>query len=601
MTYNDTWNLDSIFSGGPNSDELHNKMDELKNQIEEFETLVDSWQPSEGNPEADTLLSIIELVEVIEKGLGQTRTFSNGHLSADVTDDYSVNNLNKISMLISEHNNIYTRVQKKLESINDSDWKALLEKEPFDVIAFRLIEERSKAAELLSTDEERIISKLSLDGHHGWSDLYNDLVATIQVPVEEDGQINYYSAGQAHNKIAGEVDPTKRQEILKAWENAWQEKAPLFATTLNRIIGFRLANYDLHDEDDYLKPALKYNRLTEETLNSMWRTIEKNKGKIIEFMERKAELMGVDQLGWADVDAPISVGDFNAKTYSYTEAAEFIMENFEKVSPEMKKLSQTAFEDRWIEAADRPNKRPGGYCASVPEHNESRIFMTYSGTADNVSTLAHELGHAFHSHVLVGQPKLNTEYAMNVAETASTFAELVVSDATIKNADSTEEKISLLDGKISRAAIMFMDIHSRFLFEKNFYAERKKGLVSSDRMNEIMLDAQKEAFVDSLSTYHPTFWASKLHFFMTGLSFYNFPYTFGFLFSLGIYARSMDSGDEFEGDYIRLLQDTASMSTEDLAQKHLDVDLTRPDFWQSAIDLVNDDIDTYLDMTEEYR
>lgn len=599
MKYQDTWDLESIFSGGPNSEELGNKIALLKDQIAEFDTLVEGWQPTEGNPEAKTFATILENQETIEDGLGQARTFSNAHLSADMNDTISLSHLNHIGELISQYSNTSTKISKKIESIKDSDWDSLLKEEPFASVSFRLNEIRTKARDLLSTEEERAISKLSLDGHNGWNDLYNDLVATIQVPIEEDGKINYYSAGQAHNKLAGEENPAKRQEILQAWENAWQEKAPLFATTLNRIIGFRLTNQELHDEDNYMNPPLRYNRLKEETLITMWDTINKNKDRVVDFMNRKAELIGVDQLSWADVEAPISVGDFQAKTYTYNEAAEFIMEHFEKVSPEMKKLAQTAFEDRWIEAEDRPNKRPGGYCAGVPESNESRIFMTYSGTADNVSTLAHELGHAFHSSVLNDEPSLNQDYAMNVAETASTFAEMVVSDATIKNASSDEEKLVLLDGKISRAAVMFMDIHSRFLFEKSFYDERQKGLVSSDRMNELMLEAQKEAFVDSLSTYHPTFWASKLHFYMTGLSFYNFPYTFGFLFSLGIYSRSKNAGKDFESNYIKLLQDTASMTTEDLAKKHLDVDLTQPDFWQDAIDTVLEDIDLYFELSDK--
>lgn len=599
MTYQDTWDLDSIFSGGPNSEALLEKISLLEEQIKAFDALVEGWQPTKGNPDKETFATILKDQETITNGIGQARTFSNAHLSDNMNDTVSLGHLNRIGVLVSQYSNTSTALSKKIEAIHEDDWNALLEEEPFANVAFRLDEIRTKAKDLLSSKEERVISQLSLDGHHGWNDLYNDLVATIQVPVEEDGKVNYYSAGQAHNKISGEKDPFKRREILQAWEDAWQEKAPLFATTLNRIIGYRLANYDLHGEDDYMNPPLKYNRLKEETLDTMWDTIVKNKDRVVDFMKRKAELMGVDQLGWADVDAPISVGDYQAKTYSYNEAAEFIMEHFEKVSSEMKKLAQTAFEDRWIEAEDRPNKRPGGYCAGVPESNESRIFMTYSGTADNVSTLAHELGHAFHSYVLKDKPSLNQDYAMNVAETASTFAEMVVSDATIQNASSDAEKLVLLDGKISRAAIMFMDIHSRFLFEKSFYNERQKGLVSSDRMNELMLEAQKEAFVNSLSTYHPTFWASKLHFYMTSLSFYNFPYTFGFLFSLGIYARSKDAGAQFEDNYIKLLQDTASMTTEDLAKKHLDVDLTQPDFWQDAINTVLEDIDLYFELSDK--
>src|SRR5690606_13133475 len=164
---------------------------------------------------------------------------------------------------------------------------------------------------------------------------------------------------------------------------------------------------------------------------------------------------------------------------------------------------------------------------------------------------------------------------------ASTFAEMIVSDATVKEATSKEEKITLLDNKMQNALAMFMNIHARFLFETRFYAERQEGIVTEERISELMIGAQNEAFKGALSNNHPTFWASKLHFYISDVSFYNFPYTFGYLFSLGIYNRSLEEGTGFEDKYIELLQDTGRMTTEDLAQKHLNVDLTQPDFWEA--------------------
>lgn len=147
---------------------------------------------------------------------------------------------------------------------------------------------------------------------------------------------------------------------------------------------------------------------------------------------------------------------------------------------------------------------------------------------------------------------------------------------------------------------MMMNIHARYLFERSFHEERQKGIVSAKRLSELMLDAQKEAYKDALETYHPMFWAAKLHFYNTGVPFYNFPYTFGYFFSLGIYARALETDGSFEEEYIALLRDTASMSTEDLAQKHLQVDLRKSDFWQEAIDRTHEDIDEFLELTEKY-
>lgn len=600
MNYPVTWNMDSIFKGGSTSLELRQKIEEIKSEISDFEKSVKDWLPSADAPDYTVLATILKKQEKIGNGLSEAMTFSRGLLSANVNDKTAAATANEISTIFSELSNSGTVLVKKFVSLSDSQWQELLSVEPFKTSSFPLNEQRDHGKELLSEEEEALISSLSNDGFRGWGNLYNSLVSTIQVPIDEDGKVNYYSAGQAANKMNAESDSEKRHEILSNWENTWQEKAPLFADTLNHLAGFRLSNYKAHGTEDYMKRPLEYNRLKKETLDTMWDTISKNKAKVVEFLDRKAVLLNLDKLAWSDVGASVSVGDFEARHYSFDEAAEFVMKHFSSFSEQMADLAKTAFEEGWIEAEDRPGKRPGGYCANLPDSEQSRIFMTFSGTSDNVSTLAHELGHAFHSSVMRDLPALNRRYAMNVAETASTFAEMVISDATIKEAASEEEKINLLDSKNSRAATMFMNIHSRYIFETNFYTERKKGLVNDERLNTLMEDAQKEAFENSLSTYHPTFWASKLHFYNTGVPFYNFPYTFGFLFSLGIYARSLEEGKGFENNYIALLRDTASMTTEELAEKHLGVDLTKPKFWQSAIDMIHSDLEEYLKITEKY-
>lgn len=600
MQYKETWDLDSVFAGGSDSLQLQDRIREIENLIDLFGSSVSKWEPEEDKPGFSELALIFESIEEIENALSEAMTFSTAHHSADVNDNKAASNLNRLVTLSSQYDNHYTIIQKKLESISDADWKSLITQESFNHIAFRLNEIRKKAEQLLSTEEETVVNTLSNDGFNGWENMYEALVSSIEVPIEEDGEVSYYSAGQAENKMNDFKDPEKRQEVLETWEQTWKEKAPLFANTLNHLAGFRLSNYKLHSEEDYMEEPLQYNRMKKETLDTMWDTINKNKGTIVDYLNRKAQLLGVEKLGWTDVTASLSVGDFEAKKYTYNEAAEFILENFSKFSPKMKDLAQRAFEEQWIEAEDRSNKRPGGYCADLPESGESRIFMTFSGSADNVSTLAHELGHAFHSHVMRDLPVFNREYAMNVAETASTFAETIVSDATIKAANSKEEKINLLDNKNSRAATMFMNIQARFIFEKNFHDEREKGIVNEKRLSELMEQAQKEAYNHALDSYHPMFWASKLHFYNTEVPFYNFPYTFGYLFSLGIYARSLKSSSNFEDQYIALLRDTASMTTEDLAKKHLNVDLTQPDFWQAAIDLIHKDMDEFIEITDEY-
>ena len=393
-------------------------------------------------------------------------------------------------------------------------------------------------------------------------------------------------------------DPKVRKQLFENWEAAWTKFAPIFADTLNHLDGYRITLQKAHNRENYLDEPLEYNRMSKETLDAMWTAVSNHKQPFIEFLNQKAKILGMEKLGWQDVDAPIALGNVEPPRFTYDEACDFVIENFATFGPKISAFAKHALENRWVEAEDRPNKRPGGYCEELPEFEESRIFMTFTGSPSDTSTLAHELGHAFHSHVMRDLPTLNRRYAMNVAETASTFAENIIGNATVANAKTKEEKITLLNAKMENAIAMFLNIHARFLFEKAFYEERSKGIVSEQRINELMVNAQKEAYGDSLSSYHPHFWCSKLHFFIDDVPFYNFPYTFGFLFSLGIYAEYLKNPNGFEEKYIALLRDTGSMKVEELAMKHLGVDLTKPAFWEAGIQLMERDAEEFISINE---
>lgn len=593
MKYAINWDLESIFAGGSSSESLQQELQQISTKMKEFHQLVDAFTPNAEN-QVKTLTEILAVHEEIQKSFTECGSFIEALNSANIHDQQAKLLTGQLYSNLPAFQLATTILNKKFASYSEEEWQNLMTH--FSQIAFRLSEMRRDGQELLDEQSENIINTLALDGQSAWSQHYDTIVASIQIPF--NGEM--LSAGQAFNTMMSSQDKAVRQELFEKWEKAWSEKADIFADTLNHLDGFRLNNYKLHGVQDYLKQPLEYNRLDKETLDMMWGTIQKNKQPIIDFLTRKAQLFGKDKMDWQDQDAPIVLGDFEERRYTFDQAADFIVENFKKFSPKMSEFAQMAFDKAWIEAEDRPGKRPGGYCTSLPKSQESRIFMTYGESVNEVSTLAHELGHAFHSHVMWDLPTLNQDYAMNVAETASTFAELIVADATLKEAKTDEEKINLLDVKLQNAIAMFMNIHARFIFESNFYAARQKGLVATDEITRLMVEAQKEAYINGLGSYHPHFWAAKLHFFIDEVPFYNFPYTFGYLFSLGIYAKASQHADGFEDQYIALLRDTASMTTEELAKKHLDTDLHQATFWQAGIDMVLKDIATFMELTEKY-
>lgn len=600
MKYSLNWDLDSIFPGGLHGKALTEKIQVIGESINTFRDAINDYHFTDDDEHFTRFTELTDFIQKIQAGIVQTGMYISGKHSEDVNNEEVTPLIDKIQSLDVKAAQISQLLQKKLASLSDDAFEKLIAEPSLHKIVFSLNEQRHFGQELLDDNEEAIIAEMNLEGLSAWSNHYSTLVSSVQVDFKDnEGNPKTLSAGQADNEILGNADPKYRAELMPKWEEAWGDKQNLFADTLNHVSGSRLLDYRFHGTDDFLKYPLELNRMSQKTLDTMWKVVDANKDVLIDFLNRKAQLIGKEQIGWEDVAAPLNIGDGEVKTFTYDESAEFIIKQFNSFSPKMAQLAQRAFENQWIEAENRPGKEPGGYMESLPETGESRIFLTFTGSPNDASTIAHELGHAFHSSVMNELPYFRQDYAMNVAETASTFGELIVSDANVKEAQTDEEKINLLNAKMDNPVAMFLNIHARFIFEKKFYEKRKDGVLTASEINDLMLDAQKEAYDNSLSTYSTHFWESKMHFYFDDVPFYNFPYTFGYLFSLGIYAKAQES-DNFEDQYIALLQDTANMSTEELAMKHLGVDLTKPDFWEDGVKLIQKDVDEFIRLTEKY-
>ncbi|WP_409346297.1 M3 family oligoendopeptidase [Paenibacillus sp. MBLB4367] len=588
-----TWDLDIFFQGGSDSPAFQSFLEELESDSNRFLSALDRPAPATLQ-DAEALRGLLDTLQDLQNRIRQAGAFITCLSSQNLADRNAITLGGKLNGILAGYQSAMTRFDVLLAGIPETVFDELILMDEWQPIAFNLDERRKQVSEKLPAEQETLVNDLAVDGYHGWSSLYDTTVKQIRIPYEKDGQTAMLSAGQFANKLK-EPNRERRTELFRQWEETWKAREDFCADALNHLAGFRLQLYKHRKWDAVLQEPLQLNRMSGQTLQAMWGAIERSKPVFLEYLERIAKLMGVEKLAWHDLNAPLEGKDMEV---TYDEAAVFIERHFRQFSPRLADFTVRAFEERWVEAEDRAGKRPGGFCTSFPVSGQSRIFMTYSG-AGNLSTLAHELGHAFHQHVMDELPPISQRYAMNVAETASTFAEMIVSDAALKEASTREQKLFMLKDKIQRTVTFFMDIHSRFLFETRFYEERKSGLLTPDKLNELMVEAQKEAYCDALSEYHPHFWASKLHFYKTGVPFYNFPYTFGFLFSSGIYAIALQEGASFEDKYIALLQDTGRMTVEQLAEKHLGVDLTQPAFWENAIALSIEDVRQFLDMTDE--
>ena len=592
--YSLTWDLDSIFEGGSESPALQQLLERLAKEPQQLREQSQLLTLDDTPESLARWHTVLQTRDRIEEQLDQVRAFVGCLMAQNVDDAEAKMVAGRVQQLVAAFEAAELPLKELLRRFPDPAWRRLLADERFRPIAFQLQEARETAAELLAPEQEALIVDLSVDGYRAWERLYQTVVGRMTVPWTEGGRVETLSVGQAYNRFS-HPNPLVRAEHFVNWTKAWEAESELCAAALNHLSGFRLAAYRHRGWDSVLARALRDNRIAQATLDAMWEAVDTAKDRLVTYFRRKAKLLGLEGLHWYDTSAPI--GD-SAGPLTYDEAADFVVEQFRGVSPGMADFASMALEGRWVEAEDRPGKRPGGYCTSLPLSRQSRVFMTFSGTSDGSSTLAHELGHAYHNHVQWDLPLMARGFTLSTAETASTFAEMVVSRAAIARARDRGEKLALLDEALREAATMFMNIHARFLFERRFYDARRRGPLSVDHLNDLMLQAQKEAHRDGLSGYHPLFWASKAHFYGAGTPFYNFPYTLGFLLSAGIYARTMEIGPAFEESYVGFLRDTGRMTTEDLAQRHLGVDISRPEFWVDAVEQVMGVLPEFLRLTE---
>jgi len=591
-----TWDLDSIFPGGSKSTEYKIFREKTVLSLEELGGTLTNLQTELNDSSAESWKKFLLGMQTIMQDLELLISFASCLSSQNVNDMDAIAIESEGDLFVSQFEKIRTGFEALAMRQPDDEWKKLLADDDLIEVSFYLNEMRDQAKMKMSVEKESLALDLAVNGYHAWNRLYDKMGGDLKVSFTENGESKILSLGQVASKDASS-DRKIREQAFDKMTEAWKTQADLAAMTLNAQAGFRLSLYKQRGWDSYLYEPLAISRLNKESLDAMWAAISKSIQKLSPYIEAKKSLLGIDKFRWYDQSAPCGDSD---KSWVYDNAANFIVDNVRGFSDDLADFCRNAIDKNWIEAEDRPSKRGGGFCTGTGALRESRIFMTYSDTYDDLLTLAHELGHAYHSHVLKDTPYFATIYPMTLAETASIFSEMLVTDAALSACDKKQEKIMLIDQKIQQAFVFFCNIYCRYLFECKFYEERQKGVINQDGLCELMSQAQREAFGPLLdeSGMHPYFWASKLHFFFTDYPFYNYPYTFGYLFAGGVYDRARSEGSSFSANYKSLLADTGKMTSEQVAQKHMGVDLTKPDFWESAVARSLSDVDEFVSLVK---
>lgn len=594
--YSLTWDLDSLYPR-PDSAEFKGILEEFKRDLEQLAATSETL-PAPTSASATAWGDFLERVEKVFAVASDLGAFVGCHTAADAENKAFAQMEAILAATGPQRNQVFTNLELALRDLSNAQLQEFAAADArLKNILFFLEDSRANAQFRLPKDLEMLAAELGVDGIHAWGRLYDRISGELRIELMEKGEIVRKSPGQVRLDV---LDRSVRQNNFYATEKAWKKVADTCADSLNHIAGIRLARYKRLQTQDHLDAPLRFNRMQRQTLETMWDVISQRKQVLLKFFSRKARLLGIEQMAWYDQLAPLPQASLGGDTLSWDQACDTIIDSFSEFSKDLGDFARQALQDKWVEAEDRSGKRQGGFCTGLPVSQQSRIFMTFTGSADSMSTLAHELGHAYHSHVLRKQPFLLQDYPMNLAETASTFAEAILGGKRLTAARTAGEKLGILNNMLADSMAFLMNIHARFIFENHFHTERPAAELTAERLTEIMLAAQKEAYCDAFSEWSSVFWISKLHFYISGLPFYNFPYTFGYLLSLGLYSTAGDFGKEFPAKYRELLIATGSMNAEEAVKSTLGFDLTQPEFWNRSLDVIDQRVNEFLAVSEEF-
>lgn len=579
---NGTWNLEILYKGFDDP-EFTKDGTLLNDAIKDVLTV--AAEP-EKLSHTELLKKYIDISERINHYASKQMIYSNLRYSANTADTEAASNMGRIMGMLSEIAAPTAKVSKIIAGY--SDLEEVIDCEPsLTEYRYLLTNIRRDSQYLLADGEETVFAKMNISGASAWSDLHSSLTSSVKVDYDGDEITLSAVRNLAYDKNS-EVRCRAYEAELKCYEKI---KEPV-AFALNSIKLQVLSECELRGYKSPLDKALYTSRMKRETLDALMSAMEEYMPVFRKYLRAKAKALGhAGGLPWYDLFAPMGKND---KKYTVEEARDYLLGIFKGFDSELHDMVKCAFDNGWIDFFSREGKVGGAFDCGVPSAKESRVLTNFDGSFSDVVTLAHELGHSFHDRQVFNHSILNQEYSMPVAETASTFNEVLVMNEAIKNAKDREEKIALIESELMDACQIICDIYSRYTFEASVFEHRPTEFMNADKLCALMLEAQKKAYGDGLdeSFMHPYMWLCKGHYYSGGLSFYNFPYAFGGLFARGLYARYKKEGKAFVETYKEMLRATSVTDVEDCA-KIAGVDLTDRAFWCEGLKTIANKIEEF--------
>ena len=455
--------------------------------------------------------------------------------------------------------------------------------------AYALAKAKTQARHQMSEAEESLAAELSTSGVSAWAKLHGSMTALLTANVAINGEAKILPMSEIRS-LANSPDRAVRKAAYEAEIAAWETVSIPLAAALNGVKGYQQTVRKRRGYENDVEPTLLQNGINRATLDALQSACIEAFPEMRRYFAAKAKALGVEKLAWYDLFAPVGEA---SKRYDWPEAEEVIRLNFRAFSDRMAEFADQTFREKWIDAEPRVGKEGGAYCTGL-RPGESRVFMNFDGSANGVSTLAHELGHAYHNLNLKDRSPMQSSTPMTLAETASLFCETLVADAQMQKADAQERK-TLLDRWLQNAAQIVVDIHSRFLFEQSVFDLRQERDLTPAEFSEKMLSAQKATYGEDMDCLHEYMWAVKGHYY--GPLFYNYPYTFGMLFTISLYNIYKQEPNKFRAMYDEFLSSTGLADAPTLAQ-NFGLDITDIEFWRGGLNVLRGQIDEFAQLVK---
>lgn len=578
------WDLDAFFPS-LDSPQFESAFQSIVQAVDELETLFREKEIGPGSRDVDA-----EVVAVFEDVVGKWNATSallrmvNAYIHGHVTTD---SRNERATARSSEMDPQLARVRRLAKSL--TAWLGALDVDALFVKSqvardHRFMLEKAKigAEHLLSGVEEALISDLEMTSVIAWAKLHGNI--TSQLDVELDGERLPMSVIRS---LAYDPSRDRRRSAYEAELAGWKGVEVPLAAAMNSIKGEVGLLTKKRGWDSPIDEACDACNMDRGTLDAMLEAAHGAFPVFRRYLQAKAKVLGTGRLAWFDLFAP--VGE-ESRAWTFDEASVFVEESFRTYSDKLGDFAARTFRERWTDAEPRAGKRDGAYCMSV-RGDESRVLMNFKPSFGSVSTLAHELGHAYHNVCLAERTPLQRQTPMTLAETASIFCETIIRQAVLKNGNP-EDQLAVLEASLQGSTQVVVDITSRYLFEKGVFEQRAKRELSPREMCELMLDAQRATYGDGLDggILHPYMWAVKSHYY--GRSFYNFPYMFGLLFGLGLYEIYESDPDSFRDRYDTLLSSTGLADAASLADG-FGIDIRTTEFWQGSLRQIERDVERF--------